>query len=101
MSSSPWYIVSTTIRASGSWCRMTRIASTPPIVPSCRSISVTSGDRRRNSSTASSPDAARPTTSMSGWRPMIRASAFAHDAVIVDAEHADPGGIGCHVVLTA
>src|SRR5918993_489367 len=51
--------------------RIARIASTPLIAPSCRSISVTSGRYLRCRATASSPDAASATTSMSDWRLMM------------------------------
>src|SRR5687768_14848296 len=52
--------------------RIARIASTPLIAPSCRSISVTSGWYLRCRATASSPEAASATTSMSDWRLMMR-----------------------------
>ena len=74
MSSSPWYIVSTTMRASGLAFRIWRIASRPLTPGSCRSIRVTSGFMRATLSTACSPCVAEPTTSMSGWRPMSSAS---------------------------
>ena len=52
--------------------QMVWMASRPLIVGSCKSISVTSGACRSNSSTASSPLVAEATTSMSGCLPISR-----------------------------
>ena len=89
MSSSPWYIVNTMIRASGCSRGCARIASTPLIAPSCRSISVTSGRCCRNSATASSPDAADADDLHVRLPLDDQRDALADDPVIVDAEHAD------------
>ena len=70
--------------------RIARIASTPLIVPSCRSISVTSGRYFRCSATASSPDAAERDDLHVGLPVDDERDAFADDAVIVHAEHANP-----------
>src|SRR3954454_21337129 len=74
MYSSPLCIVRTTMRARDSCRRIALMASSPLMPRRFRSIKVISGLNRANSSTASSPDDAVPTTSMSGCLPMMSAS---------------------------
>ena len=88
MSSSPAYIVSTTMRASGcageSPDRLETVHA-----GSCRSISVTSGWCCRNCSTASSP--LLPPRPRDVSSPDNADDAFAHQPVVVDAEDANRG----------
>ena len=64
-------------RVLGSKLRILRVALTPSITGMERSIKTTSGSASRHKETASSPVCASPTTSMSGWTPMILASPLA------------------------
>ena len=68
-----------------------RVASMPSRRGISRSMSTTSGSAVRASSTASSPSAARPTTSMSWQRLDQPPETVADDAVVVGDEDADHG----------
>src|SRR6266550_6655515 len=64
-------MVNTMVLAAGSTWRMARMASTPLITGSCKSISTTSGRSLTKQATASSPVATDPTTVQSGSRSMM------------------------------